>query len=163
MLKSLLAYIAWRVNLLLPGNHLCKVRNWIWRRAGFDVDPSARLMNCVRLICGDIHVGCDTFIGAETMITGGRIIIGRNCDIAPRAIIHAGSHETGSSQRRAGKVYSGNIEIGDGCWLGTSAILLDGAKIGKGCVVAAGSLVKTEFPDNVLVAGVPAVIKKELP
>jgi acetyltransferase-like isoleucine patch superfamily enzyme len=99
-------------------------------------------------------------VGAETMITGGKINIGDNCDIAPRGIIHAGSHEIGPSEHRGGESYAGQIEIGDGSWVGTGAILVDGVKVGKGCIIAAGSLVKGTFPNNVLITGSPAIVKK---
>ena len=162
MIRSTLRYFAWRLNLCLPGNRLYGLRTRIWRGVGFNVHPTARIMNCARLIYGDISIGENTFIGAETMITGGNVEIGKNCDLAPRVIIHVGSHEIGPSDQRAGKCLTGSVKIGDGTWIGVASTIIDGAEIGKGCVVAAGSLVKDKFPDNVLIAGVPAAIKKQL-
>jgi acetyltransferase-like isoleucine patch superfamily enzyme len=105
----------------------------------------------------------NTFIGDYVLITGGSIAIGNNCDIAPRCVIHAGSHELGLRNRRAGKIYAGTIEIGDGTWIGTNATILAGAKIGKGVIVAAGAVVIAgEYPDDILLAGTPAKIKKKL-
>ncbi|MFE8729811.1 DapH/DapD/GlmU-related protein, partial [Aeromonas hydrophila] len=54
------------------------------------------------------------------------------------------------------------ISIGDGCWIGADVLIIGGVTIGKGVVVAAGSVVTRDIPDNVLVAGVPAVIKRRL-
>ena len=48
------------------------------------------------------------------------------------------------------------IEIGSNCWIGARVTILDGVKLGKGCVVAAGSVVNREFPDNSIIGGVPA-------
>jgi len=130
----------------------------------FNVHPDANLMPTVVLICGNIEIGARAFVGEEVMITGGSITIGSNCDIAPRCTLHGGSHEFGSEDRRAGKCFSGTITIGDGSWLGTNATVLAGARIGRGTIVAAGSVVIAgQYPDNVLLAGVPARIVKSLP
>ena len=64
--------------------------------------------------------------------------------------------------RRAGEGTARPIEIGDGCWIGARSVILGGVRIGAGCVVAAGSVVTRDVPDNVLVAGVPACIKRQL-
>jgi acetyltransferase-like isoleucine patch superfamily enzyme len=118
-------------------------------------------MPSAALLCGHIHIGKETFVGDDVLITGGDVHIGDRCDIAPRAILHAGSHEIGDRHRRAGRTYSGKIVVGDGSWIGTGAIILDGARIGRGVIVAAGSVVrKGVYPDNSLLAGVPALIKK---
>lgn len=48
------------------------------------------------------------------------------------------------------------VEIGDGAWLGQNVTVLPGVRIGKGCVVAAHSVVSTDVPDYSLAAGAPA-------
>lgn len=53
------------------------------------------------------------------------------------------------------------IYIGNHCWIGTNAIILPGTKLGNNCVVAAGSIVNKEFPNNCLIGGIPARILKE--
>lgn len=50
------------------------------------------------------------------------------------------------------------ISIGDNCWIGLNAVILPGTKIGHGCVVAAGAIVRGEFPDFSIIGGVPAKI-----
>jgi maltose O-acetyltransferase len=65
-------------------------------------------------------------------------------------------------QRRAGEGVANSIEIGDGCWIGARSIILGGVRIGEGSVVAAGSVVTRDVPSNVLIAGVPACIKRKL-
>ena len=42
------------------------------------------------------------------------------------------------------------------------AAVLQGVTIGSGCVIAAGSVVTEDLPDNVVAAGVPAVVKKTI-
>jgi len=53
------------------------------------------------------------------------------------------------------------IIIGDNVWIGSRAMIMKGVSIGDGAIIAAGSVVTKDVPDNSLVAGVPAqVIKK---
>ena len=54
------------------------------------------------------------------------------------------------------------VVIGDGCWLGENVCVI-GASVGKNSVIGANSVVTKDIPDNCLVVGVPAFIKKELP
>jgi maltose O-acetyltransferase len=90
------------------------------------------------------------------------ILIEKNCDIGPEVKFIIGSHEVGSQKRRAGKGTSKSIFIGEGCWIGANVIILEGVKVGRGSIIAAGSLVNKDVENNVMVAGVPAVIKKKL-
>ncbi len=57
---------------------------------------------------------------------------------------------------------SGHCNIGNEVFIGTSATILPGVTIGNNSIVAAGSVVTKSVPANVMVAGIPAVIKKEL-
>lgn len=52
------------------------------------------------------------------------------------------------------------MKIGNDCWIGAKATILDGTVIGDHCIVAAGAVVKGVFPDNVIIGGVPARIIK---
>lgn len=52
------------------------------------------------------------------------------------------------------------IKIGKNCWIGAKATFLDGTVLGDGCIVAAGAVVRGEFPKNSIIGGVPAKILK---
>jgi len=92
-----------------------------------------------------------------------RIKIGKNCDIGPFVIIQTGTHEIGNSERRAGLGKSLPVKIGDGTWIGARATILGGANIGCGSIIGAGSLVLPgEYPENALLVGVPAKVKRIL-
>lgn len=54
------------------------------------------------------------------------------------------------------------IEIKDGCWIGANSTILPGTVIEKGCVIAAGSVVKGRCRQDALYAGVPAKVIREL-
>jgi acetyltransferase-like isoleucine patch superfamily enzyme len=50
------------------------------------------------------------------------------------------------------------VHIGNDVWIGARAIVLDGARIGDGAIVAAGSVVSGEVPPYAIVSGVPAKV-----
>jgi acetyltransferase-like isoleucine patch superfamily enzyme len=50
------------------------------------------------------------------------------------------------------------VRIGSGSWLGANVVILPGTVLGDHVVVAAGAVVRGEFPDHCVVAGVPARI-----
>lgn len=54
------------------------------------------------------------------------------------------------------------ITVGDDCWIGAKVTFLDGAQVGAHSVVAAGAVVRGEFPPHSLIAGVPARLVRDL-
>lgn len=48
------------------------------------------------------------------------------------------------------------ISVGDNVYIGVRSIILPGVKIGNNCIIAAGSVVSKDVPDNSIVGGVPA-------
>lgn len=114
---------------------------------------------------GDFSIGEGTWVSPGTIVRthpSAPIKIGCNCDIGPCVDFITGSHEISNPKRRAGVGVALPIEIGDGCWIGAHTIILGGVRVGVGCVIAAGSVVACDLPDNVFAAGVPAQVKKHL-
>jgi acetyltransferase-like isoleucine patch superfamily enzyme len=54
------------------------------------------------------------------------------------------------------------VVIEDNVWIGAGVTILKGVTIGKNAVIAAGSVVTKNVAPNTIVAGVPAVFKKEI-
>jgi acetyltransferase-like isoleucine patch superfamily enzyme len=54
----------------------------------------------------------------------------------------------------------GGVDIGENCWIGARATILDGVTVGKNAVIGAHSLVKDDVPENAVVAGTPAKVIK---
>lgn len=52
------------------------------------------------------------------------------------------------------------VVIEDDVWIGFGAIILSGVRIGRGAIVAAGAVVKTDVPPYAIVAGNPAAVVK---
>ncbi|WP_202078468.1 2,3,4,5-tetrahydropyridine-2,6-dicarboxylate N-acetyltransferase [Caldalkalibacillus salinus] len=110
--------------------------------------------NAVIMMGASINIGA--VIGEGTMVDmnvviGGRGTVGNNCHIGAGAVI-AGVIEPPSASP---------VVIEDEVVIGANAVILEGVRVGKGSVVAAGAIVTEDVPENVVVAGTPArVIKK---
>ena len=50
------------------------------------------------------------------------------------------------------------VRIGSGSWLGANVVILPGTVLGRNTTVAAGAVVRGEFPDHVVLGGVPAKV-----
>jgi len=85
------------------------------------------------------------------------ITIGNGCMLANFCyIMDADWHDLHDRTSTPGK--AAPVVLKDGAWVGDSAIICKGVTIGKNSVVGAGSVVRRDVPDNVIVAGNPAVI-----
>jgi maltose O-acetyltransferase len=151
------------VLFFLPSSRFFKFKSFLLSMAGVAIEKNVRVMR-IKVLGVKLKIGENTFIGEDTLIMGGKsyVKIGKNCDISSRVNIITGTHKVGCFNRAAGEGYSEDITIEDGVWIGVGATILHGVIIGKGSIVAAGSLVNKSFPSGVLIAGVPAVVKKIL-
>ncbi len=105
--------------------------------------------------------GEGTFVNHGCYFMDGNIIeIGKNVFIGPFCGFYTASHPMDYATRNKGLERALPIRIGDNCWFGANVSVLQGVTIGSGCVIAAGSVVTRDLPDNCLAAGVPAVVKK---
>ncbi|UTP39127.1 acyltransferase [Phenylobacterium sp. LH3H17] len=110
---------------------------------------------------GAVEIGADCAINSGTvMYTGNGIKIGDAVLIAANCTLAPTNHEFGDKARRIRdqgfQPSRGGIVIGDDVWLGANTVVLDGAVIGRGCVIAAGSVVRGELEPYSIYAGVPA-------
>lgn len=86
------------------------------------------------------------------------IRIGNNVNVSPEVYILTYQHDP---QSRTFASFGAPVVIDDHAWIGVRAILLPGAHVGEGAVVAAGAVVTGEVPPYSIVAGVPATVRKE--
>lgn len=124
------------------------------------IEPGAIIRDKVKI--GDnavIMMGAVVNIGAEigdgTMIDmnavlGGRAIVGKRCHIGAGTVL-AGVIEPPSAQP---------VIIEDDVVIGANAVVIEGVRVGKGSVVAAGAVVLQDVPEGAVVAGNPAKIIK---
>lgn len=111
--------------------------------------------NCIIMMGAVINIGA--VIGDGTMIDmgailGGRATVGKNCHIGAGAVL-AGVIEPPSAMP---------VIVEDDVLVGANAVVLEGVKIGKGSVVAAGAIVTKDVPPYTVVAGMPAKVIKEI-
>lgn len=123
---------------------------------------------------GHIVIGKNTQVFQHTILSANRnstLLIGANCQIAHMVSLKTSTHEIYNPQDSKGGTVAEvsciagvskfeDIVIGNGCWLCAGSIVIPGVKVGRRVVVAAGAVVTRDTPDNVLVAGVPARVKK---
>lgn len=93
---------------------------------------------------------------------GGGITIGDNAFIGPYTGFYTAAHPVDYLRRNQGLEWAKPIRVGDNCWFGANVSVMPGVTIGNGCVIAAGSVVTCDIPDNCVAAGVPAVVKKKI-
>jgi len=109
-----------------------------------------------------VSLGDRVSINRQTIIQGGgEITIGNDVLIGPSVLIWSTNHifsdpDSLISQQGYAKA---PVVIEDNVWIAAGAIILPGAHIGSGTVIAAGSVVRGRIPRNVVAAGIPAVVK----
>ena len=93
-----------------------------------------------------------------------QVTIEDNAVVMMGAVINIGA-EIGAGAVLAGVIEPASAEpvrIGDNVLVGANAVVIEGVQVGNGSVVAAGAIVTQGVPENVIVAGVPASIIKEI-
>jgi len=90
------------------------------------------------------------------------VTLGKNVFLAPNVQIYTATHPIDAQERISGKEYGKPITIGDNVWIGGSSVICSGVQIGHNVVVGAGSVVTKNLPNNVVAAGNPCRIIKQL-
>ena len=107
-----------------------------------------------------------TTLGEGTLISIG-VLIASSTNIGRHTFLNRGArvgHHTQIGDYvtiQSGANIAGFVEIGESTYVGMGAIVINRLRIGKGVTIAAGAVVIHDVPDHVLVAGNPAIIKKE--
>lgn len=102
----------------------------------------------------NLYIGNYTNVGWFSLLDSrGTIKIGNYVTIASYAKFVTGSHLIDSENFSA--VFK-PIVVEDYVWIGTGAIILQGVRIGKGAVIAAGSVVTKDIPPYTVYGGIPA-------
>lgn len=114
----------------------------------------------------NIHVGHNVNLGTRPLLMAAlsKIRMGDSVIFGPEVVIFGGGHnfrEVGTPVAlvhwKRGDEDLG-VSIGSDVWIGTRAVLLRGVDVGRGAVVAAGSVVTKSVPDYAIVGGNPAKV-----
>lgn len=103
----------------------------------------------------DSAMGNDCFVGAA-----GGVKIGSYVAIGQNVRFHSENHEFHDINKMICEqgVTNKGIEVGDDVWIGAGAVILDGVKIGTGCVIGANTLVNKDIPEYSIAVGNPVKI-----
>lgn len=107
-----------------------------------------------------VTFGKNVFINHSTILSAsGGIEFGDGVMLAPGVKIATINHDYNNRHT----IYTyGKVTVKKNAWIGLGATITPGVTIGENSVVAAGSVVTKDVPDNVVVGGVPAKIIKNL-
>lgn len=111
-----------------------------------------------RIALGD-HVYANTGL---TVIDDTFVTIGSHVMLGPRVTISAASHPVDPELRRQAYQYDLPVVLEENVWVGAGATILPGATIGKNSVIGAGSVVDRDIPPDVVAAGVPCRVLREI-
>jgi acetyltransferase-like isoleucine patch superfamily enzyme len=108
-----------------------------------------------------ISMGANSAVDAYSFIgSSGFVSIGQNVIMGQHVGFHPENHEFDRIDipiREQGTTRQG-ITIEDDVWVGSNAIFLDGAHVGRGSVIGAGSVVRGSIPPYSIAVGVPAKV-----
>jgi acetyltransferase-like isoleucine patch superfamily enzyme len=114
----------------------------------------------------NIQIGDNTFINRFTHISSehehSKVIIGKQCLIAPNVLIVAHSHMTALDFNTRIEMIPNTIIIKENVWIGAGTIIIGNVTIGENSIIGAGSVVVKSLPPNCLAVGNPAKVKRFL-
>jgi acetyltransferase-like isoleucine patch superfamily enzyme len=112
---------------------------------------------------GDVVIGRGSYINAGTVIYSGNgvtigcdVLIAANCTIVGSDHQYRSASRTIKEQRFAPS--RGGVVIEDDAWLGAGATVLEGARLGRGCILGAMSMARGELEAYGVYAGIPATL-----
>lgn len=142
------------------GNHTCIQSHAVigcWAKYGDQtLFPSIKIGDYCCIGEYNHITACNEIVIGNGLLTGRFVYIGDNA--------HGGlSYEEANVRPIMRNLVSkGRIVIGNNVWIGDKVTILSGVKLGNNVIVGANSVVTQSFPDNCMIAGVPAKILKEL-
>jgi acetyltransferase-like isoleucine patch superfamily enzyme len=151
--------------LLVQMNHVTdpnEIRDLLSQITGSEIDESVDVFTPLYINYGKhTKIGKNVFINFDcTFLDLGGITIEDGVLIAPKVSLVSEGHPISPDKRHS--LVPKPIHIKKNAWIGAGATILQGVTIGKNSVVAAGSVVSKDVPDNVIVGGTPAKIIKEI-
>ena len=139
-----------------------ELRRWMSLLIHQELDEGFGLFPPFFTDCGkNIHLGKNVFINAGCRFQDqGGIYIGDGTFIGHNVILATLNHDLNPNTRA--DMYPKPIHIGKKVWIGSGAIVLPGVSIGDNSVIAAGSVVTKNVPENVVYGGNPAKFVKKI-
>tara|TARA_B110001469_G_scaffold54835_1_gene52902 strand:- start:162 stop:1514 length:1353 start_codon:yes stop_codon:yes gene_type:complete len=124
--------------------------------AGCGISKSSNVLSGCRILNPrGVVVGSSSRVNTGAILDGrGAVLsIGSNVDIAMDVILWTLTHDIDDSNHSS---YCGAVYVEDYVWIGCRSIVMPGVRIGRGAVVAAGSVVTKDVEPMSVVGGIPA-------
>lgn len=139
-----------------------EIRNILSQITDSEIDESVTIFTPFHINYGKhTKIGKNVFINFDCVFLDlGGITIEDNVLIAPKVSLLTEGHPIEPENRHSLTV--GHIHIKKNAWIGANATILQGVTIGENAVVASGSVVSKDVPDNTIVGGIPAKILKTI-
>ena len=132
------------------------------------IDPTAWVADTASVI-GHVELAAQASVWYGAVLRGDNdwIRIGRGSNVQDGSMLHTDNGfplELGQGVTVGHQVMLHGCSVGDGSLIGIQSVVLNGARIGRQCIVGAGALVTEgkSFPDGVLIVGSPAKVVREL-
>jgi len=110
-----------------------------------------------------VHFGRDIYANFNlTLVDDTHIYVGDCTQFGPNVVLATAGHPVCPELRERGYQFNAPIRIGRNCWLGAGAVVVPGVTIGDNVVVGAGSVVTRDLPSNVVAAGAPCRVLREV-
>lgn len=138
------------------------IRRFLSQITETEIDESVTVFIPLHINYGrHTKIGKNVFINFDCVFLDlGGITIEDNVLIAPKVSLLTEGHPTSIEDRHS--LIPKPIHIKKNAWIGANATILQGVTIGENAVVAAGSVVSKDVPDNTIVGGIPAKILKTI-
>lgn len=124
----------------------------------YNISPDVNFSNPERIVAGRglrLGSGCYLWAGHAT----GHIRLGENVMFGPEVMVTCSGYRFNDGAPVTDQAMDeADVTIGDDVWIGARAILLPGARIGDGAIIAAGAIVRGEIPAFSVAAGMPAKV-----
>lgn len=91
-----------------------------------------------------------------------KVTIGSRTLFGPGVQIYTAAHPANHNERAKGLGYGKPVTIGEDVWIGGGAIICPGVSIGSRSIIGAGSVVTKSIPADVMAAGNPCKVIKNL-
>lgn len=143
----------------IPINLSIYGRRWIGKRIFKNLGSNAVFRDHNIFADGrNVEIGDNFLSGRYNYFGGGPITIGNDVMMANFIIIETTNHVISdiSTPIRLQDVTKSPVEIDNDVWIGNRVVILPGVKIGKGSVLASGSVVTEDIEPYSIVGGVPA-------
>ena len=139
-----------------------EVRDYLRQITGSEIDETLRIFTPFHINYGKkTTFGRDCFVNFGcTFLALGGITIEDDVFIGPHCVLATEYHPENPATRHS--LLTKPIVVKRNAWLGANVTVLAGITIGENAIVAAGSVVTKDVPDNMVVAGSPARVIREI-